>query len=145
MGPYCDYCKWRCFLIRVVPDGPSKGWSGLMATCTRGMEHDLKVLGHTHLTAVNPITEPGLAEAIGAWVAGRQGRKAAELAVEDSQFTWFAGQVDAMFPDPAQAPGVDRMTDADWLEITYVLRDRARDYPLVRSYWDKAREVLSHA
>ena len=44
---------------------------------------------------------------------------------------------------PTQAPGVDRMADADWLGIACVLRDRARAYPLVKSYWDKAGEALS--
>jgi len=137
-GAYCKFCGRRCFVWRLVPDGPSKGWGGHMATCTEGMAHDLKVVGHTHLTAVNPITEPELADAIAAELAGERGRKAAGLAVEAAQFTGFAGQVDAMFPDPAQAPGVDRMTDADWLGIACVLRDRARAYPLVKSYWDKA-------
>lgn len=54
MGPYCNFCGQRCFVVRVIPDGPCTGWSG----CQRGMEHDLKKTGHTHLTALNPVTEP---------------------------------------------------------------------------------------
>ena len=49
-----------------------------------------------------------------------------------------------MFPDPAQAPGVDRMTDADWLYIAVTLRDQPRAYTLVKSYWDKARQEAGH-
>jgi len=137
-GAYCKFCGRRCFLYRIVPDGPSKGWGGHMATCAKGRELDLKVLGHTHITAVNPVTEPELAEAIGAWAAGRRGRRAAAIAVEAGEYTWFSGQVDAMFPDPAQAPGVDRMTDADWLGIAYDLGSPLRHFPLVKSYWNKA-------
>jgi hypothetical protein len=37
-----------------------------MATCADGMAHDLKVLDHTYLTAVNPVTEPEAALAIAA-------------------------------------------------------------------------------
>lgn len=63
-GAYCKFCGQRCFVYRIVPDGPSKGWAGHMATCTEGMRVDLGTLGHTHLTAVNPITDPAAAEAI---------------------------------------------------------------------------------
>lgn len=58
-GAYCHYCGRRCFVYRVVPDGPSKGWSGHMATCAEGMNHDLAVLGHTHETAANPLVKNG--------------------------------------------------------------------------------------
>lgn len=58
MGSYCKFCGRRCFVVRVIPDGPKKGWSGCLATCQRGMEHDLAQTGHTHLSAVNPVTEP---------------------------------------------------------------------------------------
>lgn len=68
MGPYCKFCDQRCFVVRVIPDGPRKGWSGCMATCGRGMEHDLKETGHTHKTAVNPVTDPDAAARIGAEV-----------------------------------------------------------------------------
>lgn len=54
MGPYCQFCERRCFVFRVVPDGPRAGWSGLMATCLSGMTHDRKALGHDHTTAINP-------------------------------------------------------------------------------------------
>lgn len=64
-GAYCKFCARRCFVLRVVPDGPMKGWTGHLATCRGGMEHDLTVTGYTHLTAVNPITDPEAAAAIG--------------------------------------------------------------------------------
>jgi hypothetical protein len=67
-GAYCKFCGHRCFVLRVIPDGPSKGWSGHLATCTDGMAHDLKVTGHTHLTAINPVTDPEAAAAIPAVV-----------------------------------------------------------------------------
>jgi len=57
-GAYCKFCNQRCFVLRVVPDGPSKGWAGHMATCRLGMAHDLKVLGYTHQSSINPVTGP---------------------------------------------------------------------------------------
>lgn len=56
MGPYCDYCQHRCFVPRILPDDATfwPGKSLLMATCSKGMEHDLKGTGYTHLTAINP-------------------------------------------------------------------------------------------
>ena len=63
-GSYCKFCGHRCFVLRVIPDGPQKGWTGHLATCRGGMEHDLKETGHTHLTAVNPVTEPEAAAAV---------------------------------------------------------------------------------
>jgi hypothetical protein len=65
-GAYCKFCSRRCFVYRIVPDGPRKGWGGHMATCPDGMALDLEALGHTHLTAVNPVTDPEAAAAIGA-------------------------------------------------------------------------------
>lgn len=76
-------------------------------------------------------------------MAGAQGRKALALATEAIGMAWFAGQVDAMFPDPEKAPGVDRMTDADWAHIARVLRDLPGAYPLVQSWWDAAGKELS--
>jgi hypothetical protein len=63
-GAYCKFCAQRCFVLRVIPDGPSKGRSFHLATCRDGMVHDLKMTGHTHLSAVNPVTEPEAAAAI---------------------------------------------------------------------------------
>jgi hypothetical protein len=63
-GAYCKFCGTRCFVYRVIPDGLSKGWGGHLATCRDGMAHDLKMTGHTHITAVNPVTEPYAAAAI---------------------------------------------------------------------------------
>jgi len=45
-----------------------KGWTGCLATCQRGMAHDLAKTGHTHVTAINPVTEPDVAYAIAAEV-----------------------------------------------------------------------------
>jgi hypothetical protein len=58
MGPYCNYCGRRCFLPRIIPDGPRRGESLILATCERGMAHDQAVTGHTHKTAINPVTDP---------------------------------------------------------------------------------------
>ena len=51
-GSYCRYCDQRCFVYRVLSDG---SWSGHMATCPRGMEHDRTCLGYDHTTAINPL------------------------------------------------------------------------------------------
>lgn len=67
-GAYCKFCDRRCFVYRIVPDGPSKGWSGHLATCRDGMVHDLAEVGHTHITAINPVLEPDAAAAIAAEV-----------------------------------------------------------------------------
>lgn len=67
-GSYCKFCGHRCFVLRTIPDGPQKGWTGHLATCQRGMMHDLGETGHTHLTAVNPVTEPDAAAEIAAEV-----------------------------------------------------------------------------
>lgn len=68
MGAYCKFCGRRCFVVRVIPDGPEKGWTGCLATCHRGMAYDLGETGHTHITAVNPVTEPEAAAEIAAAV-----------------------------------------------------------------------------
>lgn len=62
-GAYCKFCQARRFVDRVIPSGPMKGWTGHLATCQGGMAHDLKVTGHTHLSAVNPTTDPEAADA----------------------------------------------------------------------------------
>lgn len=54
MGPYCNYCGRRCFLLRVLKDGRTM----LLATCDKGMEHDRRVGGETHEDALNPATQP---------------------------------------------------------------------------------------
>lgn len=63
-GAYCKFCGQRCFVYRIVPGGPNKGWAGHMATCQEGMRVDSETLGCTHLSAVNPVTDPGTAEAV---------------------------------------------------------------------------------
>jgi len=57
-GAYCKFCGLRCFVYRVIPGGDLKGRSLHLATCPQGMEHDLEATGYTHLTAVNPVTDP---------------------------------------------------------------------------------------
>lgn len=61
MGAYCKFCGHRCFVVRTVPEGPWEGWTGCMATCPRGMEHDrLQLGGYDHITASSPfIGVPG--------------------------------------------------------------------------------------
>lgn len=67
-GAYCKFCGHRCFVLRVIPDGPSKGRTIHLATCRDGMAHDLGEVGHTHVNAVNPVTEPEAAARIAAEV-----------------------------------------------------------------------------
>lgn len=106
-GSYCRFCGHRCFVWRLVPDGPSKGWGGHMATCAGGMAHDLEVLGYTHETAVNPLTDHERAAAI-----------AAEVREEESRIP------DADQPDPVIAQARKRAAelsemadDPNWLGI----------------------------
>lgn len=57
MGPYCNFCGTRCFVLRVLPKEAKSRLAGgelLMATCRRGMAHDLEQTGHTYKTATNP-------------------------------------------------------------------------------------------
>lgn len=54
MGAYCQFCGHRCFVLRVIPDGPKEGWIGLLATCPAGMDLDRGRTGHDHTTATNP-------------------------------------------------------------------------------------------
>ena len=70
-GAYCKFCNRRCFVYRVIPDGPRQGWGGHLATCVDGMAHDLKETGHTHITAINPVLEPDAAAAIAAEIQER--------------------------------------------------------------------------
>jgi hypothetical protein len=62
MGPYCKFCGSRCFLPRA---GAQLGTTTILATCRRGMAHDLKTSGYTHRTAINPVmgTRDELADA----------------------------------------------------------------------------------
>jgi len=53
-GAYCRYCNHRCFVYRVLPD---RSWSGHMATCAAGKEHDRRETGHDHTTAINPLAQ----------------------------------------------------------------------------------------
>lgn len=55
-GAYCRFCDHRCFVWRIVPDGPRKDWSGHMATCAPGAEFDRSQLGgFDHSTSINPV------------------------------------------------------------------------------------------
>lgn len=72
-GAYCKFCGQRCFVYRVIPDGPSMGWGGHLATCARGMELDRQITGHDHTTAVNPVTDPEGARRIADAMGGKAG------------------------------------------------------------------------
>jgi hypothetical protein len=64
MGSYCQFCGHRCFVLRIIPDGRCQGMALALATCQRGMMHDLGQTGHTHVTAINPVLEPEAAAAV---------------------------------------------------------------------------------
>lgn len=51
MGPYCKYCDQRCF--QPDPYGLARvhGAPVILATCTKGMEHDKKAVGYNILEA----------------------------------------------------------------------------------------------
>lgn len=70
MGPYCKFCDFRCFVLRVLADGRSM----LMATCRRGMEHSRAVTGQDHTMAINPVTDPEAVEALMAKLPGGEVR-----------------------------------------------------------------------
>jgi hypothetical protein len=53
MGPYCEFCDFRCFVVRSLPF--LKG-TLLMATCAAGMAHDRQATGFDHTSAVNVCT-----------------------------------------------------------------------------------------
>lgn len=44
-GPYCQFCGRRCFVYRQVIVSGEVIWSGHMATCMKGREHDRAKLG----------------------------------------------------------------------------------------------------
>lgn len=50
MGPYCQFCDNRCFVLRRLKDGREM----LLATCGPGMAQDRKLLGEDADTALNP-------------------------------------------------------------------------------------------
>lgn len=60
MGPYCKFCDFRCFVIRVLPDGTTR----MMGTCLRGMEFDRRACGLDHIAAINPVTDPEAVDAL---------------------------------------------------------------------------------
>lgn len=53
-GAYCKYCDHRCFVYREVIVGGELVWSGHMATCLLGKDHDRRSLGVDASTAHNP-------------------------------------------------------------------------------------------
>jgi hypothetical protein len=58
-GAYCKFCDHRCFVERVIPGGPRKGWTGHLATCRSGKEYDRAQFGGFDAdTALNPVTQP---------------------------------------------------------------------------------------
>ncbi|MEU7323385.1 hypothetical protein ABZ682_22960 [Streptomyces griseoviridis] len=56
-GAYCKFCDRRCFVLRIIPDGPQKGWTGHLATCAGGMAYDREQTEHDHTTAINPMAQ----------------------------------------------------------------------------------------
>jgi hypothetical protein len=58
MGPYCDYCDQRCFVLRVLPVDAKvrQGEEITMATCPEGMGHDRDVTGYDHRSVIDPMT-----------------------------------------------------------------------------------------
>jgi hypothetical protein len=56
-GAYCRYCDRRCFVDRQVIVAGEVVWSGHMATCPAGMDHDRAVLGVDHRQAHNPLAQ----------------------------------------------------------------------------------------
>jgi hypothetical protein len=60
MGPECRCCGYRCFYLRVIPDGRLS----LLASCHEGMRLDRQALGVDHTQAVNPETTPVAAVAV---------------------------------------------------------------------------------
>jgi hypothetical protein len=53
-GAYCKFCDRRCFVYRQVIVGAELVWSGHMATCHDGKEHDRKSIGMDSTIAHNP-------------------------------------------------------------------------------------------
>lgn len=54
-GSYCQFCGWRCFVLREVVTAGRAGTMHL-ATCRAGAAHDRKILGVDHTTTRNPVT-----------------------------------------------------------------------------------------
>ncbi len=50
MGSYCKFCGRRCFVLRTLADNETL----CLATCPRGMAHDMAVVGQNHTSAHNP-------------------------------------------------------------------------------------------
>lgn len=88
-GAYCKFCDRRCFVLRVIPGGPQKGWQGHLATCTRGKEHDRTQTGGFDAdTALNPVTQAKACDLVARIVdTERQINVAVEVgALEDELF-----------------------------------------------------------
>ncbi|HEX5813341.1 MAG TPA: hypothetical protein VFY38_14635 [Pseudonocardia sp.] len=74
MGSYCTYCGHRCFVVRVVPGGAHRGWTGCLATCRAGIEHDRRELdGFAVGTSLNPTLVCCHSDADGAICAAPRG------------------------------------------------------------------------
>lgn len=52
-GAYCRFCGRRCFVHRQVLVGGLIVWSGHMATCTYGRQHDRYKIGADFAAAHN--------------------------------------------------------------------------------------------
>jgi hypothetical protein len=86
-GAYCKFCGHRCFVNRVIPDGPMQGWAGHLATCQGGMAHDLEMTGHTHETALNPVTQADAVEAL-TWACDYCGQQLRTGMPDGREFEW---------------------------------------------------------
>jgi hypothetical protein len=57
-GAYCQFCDTRCFVLRQIYVDGKLTWTGHLATCERGKQHDREVCGQDADTAFNPYA-PG--------------------------------------------------------------------------------------
>lgn len=54
-GAYCKFCGRRCFVYRHVMVDGEVTWSGHMATCQEGKDHDRASIGVNYTAALNPL------------------------------------------------------------------------------------------
>lgn len=60
-GAYCMFCGHRCFVYRIIPAGRLLGWSGHLATCSKGKAYDREQTdGYDSTNTINPVVLDGL-------------------------------------------------------------------------------------
>ena len=102
MGPYCEFCDFRCFVVRVLPGTREQI---LMATCLAGMAHDREVTGHDHRTALNPskVEAPAVAVDTPMLDLERNLKRARATAValeqENAEIVRLAARARALLPE----------------------------------------------